>query len=965
MLDMKIIRFLCFNLLILFPFLAHGMSLNMEIKAFPFHTTLPLFMGNPDSIPCEPVWRYGITGEFIGESSLTACDIDHNGTMDLVFSAQYDYMGYWYIMHYNNGSATYTMDWVSNGYDNFITRLAVLDTDQDSIAEIFAGFDNGEIFIFKGDSKELINVIPAQTTSSILEIQLGDADNDGINELVVSDIDSIYMYSISAFSLKSTIPFGGESFRIGNVDADTLNELVTTKGKVLEISGTGVLEQWSFDNTSSGLGYLLGLEDLDSDGMKEIIRAKKYNQFTVWDADTETPKFTYTVDYIISALNFYDINNDGIKEIVYGDDQWGSIHFISPLTHLEVWNIPNPEHDITDICIGDFDGDNADEIGWGSNQNSSAGDLFIVKDIHTKALEYVSPCLDGPFYALETGDVDNDGTQEIVAISYESEGGYGSGIITVFDAVTHLPEWQCNGEFLYQVWDGSYNLEINDIDNDGVPEIIVAADQLYKGKIWVIDGITKTIESSHLFSSEDLSSFTALAVDDVDDDGNKEYVACTQDEVVIIDPVNYSIKWKTQPILANWTPKSIKIGNIDNDPAKEIVVCNNRLNVIDAVSHTTWPNIFSGYSSMDLHDTDGDSLQEIVLGTTSIFPGELVILDGITHLADTVISLSPDPIDALLYADLNGDSIPEFIYTAGGRMYIMSDTVINAVTQKFGGELGTADGLKVGDINNDGKPEIVMGTTIHLLEFTNAAYDELFLSSVITGHPVSCHGNVDGTASVQVTHGKPPYTYIWSNGSVDSLNTGLGAGVYSVTITDARGQKLVQSVTLTEPDELLLQTTSTPDNGLTPAFEGTATVVIQGGTPPYTILWGDSAAQTGATAIGLMPGTYFVWVTDSNACMAVDTIVVDVVNGITRLSSPANISLYPNPSEGVVYYTVNQQQTNKLNIMVTDPLGSVVYQKETNTGSGGLDLSSLEPGIYLVKFYADSSCKTIKVQLIK
>jgi hypothetical protein len=949
--------------LLLFSFLASNRAFPAEKANNEMITAAMPLSAVPDTFSCEPVWRYGITGEYIGEASLAAIDIDNNGVTDLVMSAQYEWMGYWYVMHYDLTDTTYVMDWVSNAYDNMITRLGVFDLDQDSIYEVYAGFDNGEILVFKGDTKEILDKIPAQSSSEIKDMQVGDANNDGMNELVISTSTTIYFYNTSTLGLEFSIAYGAESFRIANVDQDTLDELVTTRGMVLEITGQNVLEQWSFDN-SNDADFLMGLEDLDNDGVREIIRAKASNQISVWDADIETLKFTYNTNSGIRSLNFYDINNDGVKDVVYGEDQWGSINFINPLTQQEIWTIPNPENDVTDVCIADFDGDNADEIGWAANWFSSAGDLFIVKDVHTKVLEYVSPCLDGPFYALETGDVDNDGTQEIVAISYESEGGYGSGIISVFDAVTHHLEWQCDGQFLYNVWRGTYNLEINDIDNDGTQEIIVAADQVYVGKIWVINGITKVIESSFLFQSLDFDEFRALAVYDIDGDGDKEYITAVGDDVLFINPDDYSIEWDSGPILASYTPITIEIGNVDNDPADEIVICGKRLNVIDAVTHAIWnTNSMYGFSCMDLHDVNGDSIKEIILGDEN--PGKIYFLNGTTHWADSVINIGPDRIDAVKFTDLNHDSIYELIYTTAGRLYIVSDTSINAVSQKFGGELGTVEALKINDINGDNKPEIVMGTTTMLLEFNSDAYGELFLSGTISLTGVSCHGYQDGTAVIHLSNGVQPYTFLWNNGSTDSIITQLPAGIYSVTATDATGRHYKQSVTITEPDELLLQTFSTPDISNTPAFEGTAIVVIQGGTPPYTILWSDSGAQTGDSVFGLMPGTYYVWVTDSMGCSTVDTVVVNLIEGISDRSSQNGIFVHPNPTTGILFFTGNVQCNRSGIIMVSDPVGSIVLRKELNDSTGMLDISFLEPGLYIVSISSNTFTTAFKVQLIR
>ena len=48
-------------------------------------------------------------------------------------------------------------------------------------------------------------------------------------------------------------------------------------------------------------------------------------------------------------------------------------------------------------------------------------------------------------------------------------------------------------------------------------------------------------------------------------------------------------------------------------------------------------------------------------------------------------------------------------------------------------------------------------------------------------------GSFDGSATVTATGGVPGYTYLWSNGDTTATTTGLGAGTYTVVVTDANG----------------------------------------------------------------------------------------------------------------------------------------------------------------------------------
>lgn len=79
--------------------------------------------------------------------------------------------------------------------------------------------------------------------------------------------------------------------------------------------------------------------------------------------------------------------------------------------------------------------------------------------------------------------------------------------------------------------------------------------------------------------------------------------------------------------------------------------------------------------------------------------------------------------------------------------------------------------------------------------------------SAYNGSNISCHGASDGSVSVLVEGGIPPYTYQWddpANSTTNSLDN-LPAGIYTVTITDSQSCTATASVTLQEPQPLEIQ----------------------------------------------------------------------------------------------------------------------------------------------------------------
>jgi hypothetical protein len=167
---------------------------------------------------------------------------------------------------------------------------------------------------------------------------------------------------------------------------------------------------------------------------------------------------------------------------------------------------------------------------------------------------------------------------------------------------------------------------------------------------------------------------------------------------------------------------------------------------------------------------------------------------------------------------------------------------------------------------------------VHSLVAATAEYDDFTIGSVpvlttSTSTSVSCFGNADGTATVTVTSGTAPYTYSWApSGGSNATATGLTAGNYVCTVTDASGCTNATSVTVTEP--ALLTAVATQSNvTCNGGNDGCATVSPSGGTAPYTYVWTPSVGIS-STVCGLIAGCYTITVTDANGCTTTQTVCI-------------------------------------------------------------------------------------------
>ncbi len=128
---------------------------------------------------------------------------------------------------------------------------------------------------------------------------------------------------------------------------------------------------------------------------------------------------------------------------------------------------------------------------------------------------------------------------------------------------------------------------------------------------------------------------------------------------------------------------------------------------------------------------------------------------------------------------------------------------------------------------------------------------------------LACNSIPTGIIEVIVTSGTAPYEFSIDGGLTfqsSNMFTGLSAGVYNISVTDAGTCSFQDIITLAEPSALMVNITSATA-GVLP---DTLMLTVTGGTPPYSYNWSDG--QVIHDIIVATAGTYTVTVTDVNAC---------------------------------------------------------------------------------------------------
>ena len=211
------------------------------------------------------------------------------------------------------------------------------------------------------------------------------------------------------------------------------------------------------------------------------------------------------------------------------------------------------------------------------------------------------------------------------------------------------------------------------------------------------------------------------------------------------------------------------------------------------------------------------------------------------------------------------------------------------------------------------------------------------LSTNITN--ATCGGVNNGSIDLILNGGTGPFTFFWSNGATTEDITGLGAGTYSVTVTDANGCQANTSASITQPSAISLTTSSTPSN--CSGNTGTATVNASGGSGTYTYLWNDPLNQTTATANNLAAGTYSVTVSDGTGCISATSVTVSSSSGLSATAAVTNA-------------TCNGSSTGAIDITVSG--GNAPYTYIWSSGENTEDISNKPAGSYSLLITDNTNC---------
>ena len=207
---------------------------------------------------------------------------------------------------------------------------------------------------------------------------------------------------------------------------------------------------------------------------------------------------------------------------------------------------------------------------------------------------------------------------------------------------------------------------------------------------------------------------------------------------------------------------------------------------------------------------------------------------------------------------------------------------------------------------------------------------------------IRCAGATQGEAQAIASLGTAPYSFAWSNGATTETVSGLTAGSYTVTATDAEGCEATSTIRFVEKDVLTILQNDIQHVTCYGGNDGYIVVGVDGGVAPYTVSWSNGVSSYSNT--NLTAGDYTVTVTDSKGCSASKTFTITQPNAFTlsfedvssiKCKGLCNGTATVNVSGGEAPYTYNWSSGEKTQTASQLCVGTQSVEVTDNKGCVG------------------------------
>lgn len=316
-------------------------------------------------------------------------------------------------------------------------------------------------------------------------------------------------------------------------------------------------------------------------------------------------------------------------------------------------------------------------------------------------------------------------------------------------------------------------------------------------------------------------------------------------------------------------------------------------------------NLAAGSYSITV--TDGNGCSEIfnfeITNEYNVF--EMITNESCGDACDGSILLTIDGPDSDYSVDWDDDSMSGF-----NPIQLCSGTYSYTVTDSEGSPF-------IGATSIDAPPEIIISTV----------YEDTI-----------CANGINTDISLSISGGSAPYAFMWNTGSTNDTLFGVGPGLYAVEVMDLSGCSVLDTFIIDSLSliELQFETTAAGCNG---EENGAIDLTINNGIEPFAILWSNDSITEDLIDLGV--GWYFITVTDSLGCMAIDSVQVNANSGIEVIET---------------VNAVNCKDEDDGSIILEVSGGQLPYDIVWSNDEKVATIENLSEGIYGVTIVDDAGC---------
>jgi hypothetical protein len=570
----------------------------------------------------------------------------------------------------------------------------------------------------------------------------GDLNNDGCNDLIVNESDSLYVFYGGEYmdSISDITLLAGREFSLGgDINNDGFDDIICGdityndyKGRAFIYFGGVDMDtiidvdiKGTVENSWLGIGVSLA-GDVNNDGFDDFTvgELKRNSGSTISNTllyyGSDSPDILVDMNIeggVIKSNSDYkaasagDINNDGFSDIMIADRYWNS----------ETGKA---------------------SVYWGGSNMDTIADLVVEGRRNNNQFGYS---------VASAGDINNDNYDDLLVAAYGYESEDKAGRVYVYlgsnepdTIVDHVLEYVGSGRF------GRCVAPAGDMNNDGYDDFIVSGGG--QALIYFGDTVIKDVPDKIFFQNVNDFAIDVASAGDLNNDGYDDVIIGSkmreykkggsayiyfggEDMDTIVDLV---LKGDFESI--NYFGSSVSsAGDVNNDGYDDVIVgaylfpSNGRAYIYyggetmddcaDVVlqGQASYGNF--GYSVSSAGDVNNDGYDDVIVGV-DYWVGSYVYFGGsnMDHTPDIVLSNGQSVSSA---GDVNNDGYDDVIvgsyransyegecsiYYGGADMDDTADLVFTG--QNEGDYLGYSL-ASAGDINNDGNSDIIVGAYRH------------------------------------------------------------------------------------------------------------------------------------------------------------------------------------------------------------------------------------------------------------